>query len=75
MKIIKKFTALKILGDKRNEEYFIKLSHGRSNGPYYNEEAPEEEFDSEEEAIKYAFKQDEWSQWMIVPIIRFGDLY
>jgi len=34
---------------------------------------PEEEFDTEEEAISYAFKLDKWATWLIVPIVKFDN--
>jgi len=74
MKVIKKYTAI-ILGTKTvNETVKVKLSYGRIEGPYYSQSEPEEEFDTEEEAIEYAYKKDKWSRWLILPIIRFDTM-
>lgn len=69
--IIKKFTAIKIKSVNVNSLVNVDLSFGEIEGPYYSQEYPQTEFDSEEEAIKYAFKKDRYATWMIVPIIRF----
>lgn len=63
MIIIKKFTALKIETDVINGELKASFIHG--------ETIPDTEFNSEEEAAEYAFKQSPHGTWLIIPIIRF----
>lgn len=68
----KKFTAIQISSyNGRDDERMIDLSYGRIEGPYYSKKYPQEEFDSEEDAIEYAFKKNQYATWMIVPIIKF----
>ena len=71
MKTIKKFTAIQMNPNRVNDEITISLSFGNIEGPYYDQDFPLQEFDSEEEAIKYASERDKYLMWMIVPIVRF----
>lgn len=65
MEVIKKFTAIQIESYKgKYDQVMVELSYGRI-------EEPEEEFDTEEEAIDYAYKKSKYSKWLIVPIIKF----
>jgi hypothetical protein len=74
MEVIKKYTAI-ILGTKTiNDTVKVKLSYGNIEGPYYNTTEPEEEFDTEEEAIEYAFKKNKHTRWLILPVIRFDTM-
>lgn len=70
-KIIKKFAALRLVSTTVNQEVKAEFEFGRITGPYYSQEHPKEEFDTEQEAIEYAFEQGRYGTWMIVPIIRF----
>lgn len=73
MKPIKKYTAI-LLGTKTvNDEVKVSLSYGRIEGPYYSQETPTEEFETEQEAIEYAYKKDKYASWLILPIIRFDN--
>ena len=74
MKVIKKFTAIQIGTHTINDKVAIDLCYGDIDGPYYDKEYPEEEFDTEDEAIKYAYNKSEFSKWLIVPIIKFNYL-
>lgn len=72
MKVIKKFTAIQIEScNGKNYQRDIELSYGTIEGTSYSREYPEEEFDTEEEAIEYAYKKSKYSKWLIVPIIKF----
>lgn len=73
MKLIKKFTAIQLHTQHVDDQVRIELSYGGITGPYYSRDYPEEEFDTEDEAIEYAYKQNPWARWMIVPIIRFDN--
>lgn len=73
MKVIKKYTAIQLGTDIVNDEVNIKLSFGEITGPYYSQTHPEEEFDTEEEAIEYAYKQFKYGRWIILPIIEFDN--
>jgi hypothetical protein len=72
MKIIKKYTAIQLGTQTVNDSVEIKLTFGEISGPYYDRTEPKEEFDSEDEAIKYAYNENEYSRWLIVPIISFN---
>lgn len=69
--IIKKFTAIQIDASKINNNLSISLNYGKTQGPYYEEVDPTTEFDTEDEAVKYAEKFDKYATWLILPIVRF----
>lgn len=73
MKVIKKYTAIQLGTQTINDEVKVVLSYGEITGPYYSEVYPEEEFDTEEEAIEYAYKQFKYGRWIIIPIIQFDN--
>lgn len=73
MKMIKKYTAIQVGTQTINNVVKIDLEYGKIEGPYYDETHPIEEFDTEEEAIEYAYKFDNWARWIIVPIIKFDN--
>lgn len=73
MKVIRKFTAIQLETECINDDVNAKLCFGKLDGPYYNVTHPNEEFDTEEEAIEYSYKYDKYARWMIVPIIRFDN--
>lgn len=72
MEIIKKYTAMQVYTDNVNDSISIRLIYGDVNGPYYDLQYPQQEFDTEEEAYEYAYKTNEYSTWLIVPIVRFN---
>lgn len=57
MNIIKKYTAMQIGTQTVNDNVKVSLEYGEITGPYYSQEYPKEEFDTEEEAIEYAYKK------------------
>ena len=71
MKIVKKFTAIKISETIVDETSKPDLEFGQICGPHYDRQYPETVFDTEDKAIEFAFNEDEYSNWMIVPIIKF----
>lgn len=73
MEIIKKYTAIILEYKTVNREQKIKLTYGEISGPYYDETSPTKEFDTEEEAIKYAYNFDSYSKWIILPTIEFNN--
>ena len=73
MKVIKKFTAVKLNIVEINDEVKADLSYGTIDGPYYSRSRPEQEFDTEDEAIEYAYKTEPYGRWLIAPIIRFDN--
>lgn len=73
MKIVKRYTAIQLGTETVNDKVNVKLSYGEITGPYYSTTNPEEEFDSEEEAIEYAYKIYKWGRWIVIPIIRFNN--
>ena len=73
MKLIKKYTAIQ-LGTKIVDDVVkINLEYGEIKGPYYDITKPTEEFDTEEEAIKYAYEFDKYAKWIIIPIVKFDN--
>lgn len=73
MKLIKKYTAIQISTNTINEVVKVDLEYGDINGPYYDQQYPEEEFDTEEEALAWAYKECEYARWLILPIVRFDN--
>lgn len=71
MNIIKKFTAIIISTKTINELVSVSLDYGEITGPYYSQQHQEQEFDTEEEAIKYAETADKYATWLILPTVRF----
>ena len=66
MKVIKRYTAIRLETEKVNDHVNVKLSYGEKD--YYRKE-----FDAEEEAIEYAHKNGAYATWIIVPVIRFDN--
>lgn len=75
MKVIRKYTAIQLDTKKVNNDIEIELSYGSIDGPYYDQTEPKKEFDTEEEALEYAYKKDKYIRWLIVPLIRFEHEY
>lgn len=75
MKVIKKYTAVQIsaVSDLNTEQVKVKLKYGNIEGPYYSQTYPEEEFDTETEALEYAYKYNKYANWLILPISRFEE--
>lgn len=71
MTVIKKFTAIMIGTETINDTVMASLSFGDITGPYYDRERPNQEFDTEQEATEYAYQENKWATWLIVPIIKF----
>lgn len=71
METITKYTAIKVGSQRVDDEQMVELSFGRISGSYYSREYPETEFDTEQEAVEYAFKQNKYDNWLILPIIQF----
>ena len=74
MKVEKKYTAMQIGRRQVNSTIEVSLSYGDIQGSYYSETHPKEEFDTEQEAIEWAYEHDKYSRWMIVPIFDFNTL-
>jgi len=76
MKVIKKYTAIMLHTKTVNYFVDLDLTYGEItglNGDYYDREVPQEEFDTEQEAIEYAYKMDSYSKWLILPVVRFDN--
>ena len=71
METIKKFTAIQVGSKKINRTIKPTFEYGVVSGPYYDEQHPKEEFDTEEEAIEWAYNENPFGRWMILPIITF----
>ena len=73
MKAIRKYTAIQLGTETVNGKVNVKLTFGEITGLYYNTTHPKEEFDTEDEAIEYAYNFDKWGRWLIVPVVRFDN--
>jgi len=73
MKPIKRYTAIRLLRRTVDDTVEPKLIYGEIGGPYYSREYPTELFDTEEEAVDYAYKTDKWGNWLILPVISFDN--
>ena len=71
MKVEKKYTAIMIGTSTINDTVKVSFEYGDIEGSYYDEQRPKEEFDTEEEAIKWAYEYSKYSRWVIVPLITF----
>lgn len=71
MKVERKFTIMQILTKTVNDTVKVSLEYGEITGSHYNQEHPTEIFDTEDDAINYAYKQCKYSRWIIVPIVSF----
>lgn len=71
MKIIKKFTAVQLIETTVNDNVLCKLEFGRISGTHYDRVHHQTSFDTEEEAINWAYNEDKYSTWSILPIINF----
>ncbi len=75
MEIIKKFTAVQISSKKVNDDVVVELEYGRISGPYYDVTEPITEFETEQGAIEWAYKENEYGDWLILPKISFKREY
>lgn len=75
MEIVKKFTAVQISSKIVNNVVTAELEYGRISGPYYDIVEPEKEFNTEQEAIEYAYKENKYADWLILPKISFKHEY
>lgn len=73
MIIRKKYTPIQLGTTTTDNSVNIKLFYGNITGPYYSQTHPEEEFDTEDEAIEYAYKINKYGRWLILPLIQFND--
>jgi len=71
MTVIKKYAAITLRSTRIDNEVKVDLSYGGYAMYYPHEESPEEEFDTEQEAIEYAYEKGQYLKWLIVPVIRF----
>jgi len=73
MKVIKRYTAIQIGSQTINDTVSPVLSYGDIEGPYYSQKHPEQEFDTEDEAISYAYDKAKYSTWLIAPVVSFDN--
>jgi hypothetical protein len=73
MKYTKKYTAIQLGIETVNDNVSIKLAFGEITGPYYSRDYPKQEFDTEEDALEYAYKTDKYTRWIIIPLIIFDN--
>ena len=73
---VKYYTAIRIIPKKDDEDSIFKtlipsLSFGETTGSPYNIKYPETLHETEEKAIEHARNHDEYSEWLILPVIKF----
>lgn len=71
MEIKKKYTAIQIYQKTVDSVVIPQFEYGKISGPYYNITEPKVLFDTEQEAIEWAYEEDEYSDWLILPIVSF----
>lgn len=71
MKVIRRYTIMQLGTTICDDAVDVSLHYGEISGPCYSRIYPQEEFDTEEEAIKYAYDKNKFSNWIIVPLITF----
>lgn len=69
IKLIKKYTPVILNNKYVNDSVDVDLTFGHST---FND-SPRKEFDTEDEAIEHAFKENPWENWVIVPLIKFDN--
>lgn len=72
----KYYTAIRISSKNEDENSIFPnlipvLSFGRAEGSPYNLKYPDVIHETEEKAIEYARIHDEYSEWLILPVIKF----
>ena len=67
----KKYTAIQLGTNTIDNNVNIQLSFGEIAGPYYNQEYPTEEFNTEQEAVEHAYNYNKYGRWLIIPLISF----
>ena len=75
MELIKKYTAVQITTNTINDNVFASLKYGEISEPYYDRVEPETEFETEQDSIKWAYKENKYANWLILPIIYFKHEY
>lgn len=81
MEIRKRYIAFQV--DDNDAKYDLKVgdelqptfSYGRIGGYYDCREYPTTTFDTEEQAIKYAWETSKHGDWVILPVIDFIDCW
>lgn len=71
MEYTRQFTIIQLDTKRVNNNIQVVLEYGKIDDPYYNEGYPQALFDTEDDAIKYAYKKEPYATWIIVPIINF----
>lgn len=71
MELIKKYTAIQVRTKSVDLTLEPVFSYGEVEGPHYSLTYPETEFDTEEEAIEYAYNKNQYAEWLIIPKISF----
>lgn len=70
MKVIKKYTAIRLNTLRNKDEVNVSLEYPDVKEFYYGDELFH---DTEEKAIEYASKKGRWDNWLIVPVISFDN--
>lgn len=70
MIVIKQFTALEVKTKTVNDAKIAELQFGKDS---YRTPYIETEFDTEDEAVEYAYKANKWGTWLILPVIKFNN--
>ncbi len=69
MNVKRKYTAIQINEKRVDDNVIPSLKYGTKR---YSDDYIETLFDTEEEALEYAYKYNKYATWLIVPIISFN---
>lgn len=73
MNIIRKYTAIQVGYHVVNDVYEPYFFYGDIEyNPTISVTTPKTTFDTEQEAMEYAYKTSKYVKWLIVPIIEFN---
>lgn len=70
MSIVKSFHLLEVNEKRIDNEKTIKLSYGSVND-WEHSYRSQTVFNTEQEAIEYAYKENKYADWVILPVISF----
>lgn len=73
MKYKKQYCAVHLETVQSNDKFDVNLSFGRDSGGYNGYSSPAQWFDSEQEAIEFAYSENKWQDWSILTRISFDN--
>lgn len=71
MRYQKVYIALQVMKHDVDGRTDATFSFGHIGGPHYSRDYPDKTFDTEDEAIEWAYEHNKYAEWIIVPKIEF----